>query len=156
METTLNTENVTKETMYEEAKERLKLLGLHKNVLREFVQNHTVYYSERNQMGKAAYGILYWIRNNPRWQNEIQKLEEENGIVVYHAIHSYTAFGEVLDLLYVSKYSEEWEYDRQGLMEKDPEYGHFVMSLCWNLSMEDTEFGEIGIREAGGGLIRTA
>lgn len=133
-----------------EAEKRLKMLNLHPDVLKLFHEKEELYYSEKSPLG----GILYWMSNNPEWEELIKALEEEKEIMVYHATHEYTAFGECLSLLYVTRYESEWEYDRKDLESEGDKY---PLAYVVNLSdPECSEFGTIGIREAAGGLIRTA
>ena len=141
---------VDKITQKNECIERLKMLDLHPDVLRLFQEDNRLYYSEKSPLG----GILYWVDNNPEWVEMIAKIEEEMGIMVYHATHEHTAFGELLDLLYVSESEEDWEYDREDLHVRGDKV---VMAYVLNLSDPAfSEFGSIGIREMAGGLVRIA
>ena len=80
----------------------------------------------------------------------IEDYEKRSGNKVYHAIKTYTEFGEILDLLIVSNYEEDWEYEFD---EEDENY--YVMSMAMNLTNEDfSEMGSIVVRKAMGGLER--
>lgn len=153
------TNEMTKEEllqkMFQEATWRLRLLRFEGSVPRDFQKSHTVYYSERGQIGKNAYGILYWVKNHPEWLEKIREIEQKRNILIYHAIHTYTAFGECLDLLYVAAYPEGWEADRKNITGPMCSYGYEVNAYTWNITQDFVEFGRIGIRERGGGLIRT-
>ena len=136
-----------KEIKITEAVNRMRKLGLYNQVINEFKNDQVVEYSEPTKLG----GILYWVSNNPEWEQEIMKFESEYNGLVYHVIHSYTEFGELLNLLYVSDYEDEWE------MENDDIEDGYVFSYVVNLDNPMfSEFGTIGVREAAGGLIRTA
>ena len=63
----------------------LKNFGLLENVQKEFADTGKLYYSERTT--KVFDGILYWMSNHPEWEERIKKLEEEYGILVYHAFN---------------------------------------------------------------------
>lgn len=131
-----------RETQKQEAIKRMKMLKLHENCIREFEQDDVINQSEHG-------GILYWL--DEKQQNIVKKFEAEHGAVVYHAIHNYTAFGELLALLYVSKHKEEWEYDRDDLKEGT--------ALAYVVNIDDewcSEFGSIGVKPQWGGLCRTA
>lgn len=133
------------EEMKNEALSRLKSIGLHPDVAKKWEEDGICYYSERTSMG----GILYWLSNEPEWTAKVDEVQQNNNILVYHATHECTMFGELLDLFYVSGCQEEWEQERQELAE-----GYPVVATL-NLSSEDLEFGTIGFKERGGGLIRT-
>ena len=126
----------------QEAIHRMKMLNLHGNVLREFEQEDRLNMSEYG-------GFLYWLDSDQ--QAIVDEFEAEWDALVYHVIHSYTSIGEMLTLLYVSNYPEEWEYDRQDLTEGYP--------LAYVKNLDDpylSEIGSVGIECRIGGLIRTA
>lgn len=80
----------------------------------------------------------------------VREFEEKYNALVYHAVHSYTEFGELLSLLYVSDYEEEWPIDHE-----DIPYG-VVMTYTINLDEPMfSEFGSICVKPAAGGLLRT-
>ena len=58
----------------QEVIERLKILQrnylVHKNVLKEYKENETIYYSE-NFSGYMQ-GILYWLRNKPQYEDKVK------------------------------------------------------------------------------------
>lgn len=130
-----------KEQQIQEAIERLKLLKLHPNVLNEYIKDNTVNVSE--------HGILFWA--NKEQKEIIQQFEEKHNATVYHAIRSFTSIGEMLSLLYVSKYKSEWKRDKEDLKAGYP--------IVYVKNIDDdfcSEFGSIEIKERFGGLIRTA
>jgi len=127
-----------------EAIERMKLMKLMPKIIKEFEEENVVHYSER-------IGILYWISNEPEWEEHIKQLEKQWNILVYHAELSYLEFGTCLSLFYVSSYKEEWKRDR-----KDLQAGY---SCCyvWNMDADFcSEFGSIGFRPMNGGVKRIA
>ena len=135
----------------EEAVARLEILkskGLMGCVKRAFdTKKQTVYYSD--------YGGLFFFDDRggakQEWIDLVKKFEEDYGALVYHITHEYTSFGELLDLFFVSKYEEEWNYDRNDL------YNGYSYAYVINLSEPlFSEFGTIGYKTFGGGLIRTA
>lgn len=131
----------------QEALKRLHMLNLHPNVLRDFKQG-TLNRSDRGKFGPLTIGALFWLSDKE--QEKVKEIEEEYGITVYHMTHERMEFGELYDLLYVSSHKDEWERDRQDLKDGYP--------CVYVLNMEDpfcSEFGSIGIRSVGGGLIRT-
>lgn len=126
----------------QDALERMKMLKLHDNVIREFEKEGIVNMSENG-------GYLYWLDSDQ--QAIVDNFESEYDAVVYHVIHSFTEFGELYALLYVSKDEEEWEYEKEDL-----ECG---IALAYVKNITDdccSEFGSIGVKPQFGGLVRTA
>lgn len=138
--------NTLRQAQREEAVKRLISLHLHGNVTREF-QNGKLYLSERQTFGekKRAFGILYWL--NDEEKQKVKDFEDEHGALVYHVIKNLTEFGEQLSFLYVSKYKEEWDVDKQE-MKDGVAMAYVTDGWCG-------EIGRIGFKESGGGLIRT-
>ena len=132
--------------------ERLKILkekGLLNEVVKDFEKNNLIYYSEQSYLG----GILYYCTQSngaDKFVKLIEEFEEEHKAKVYHAIHCYTEYGELLNLMYVSAYKDEWEQDKQDLKD------NYVFSYVINLDEEVfSEFGSIGYEIKSGGLVRT-
>ena len=137
----------------EEALKRLKTLetkGLHPYVRKSLKDSDVVEYSDCI----AQFPILYDFREdnnvNPEWIERVKQVEREYGIYVYHIIHSYTSFGELLSLLYVTSSEEEWDMDHYDLQEGYP--FSYVINLTDPLC---SEFGSIGIKVCCGGVVRT-
>lgn len=143
----MNTELRAKQE--KEAYERLKLMkthyNLHENVLDEYKQSRTIYYSEH--INQIFSGILYWVSNNEDYVNKINEIQEECGIYVYHAILTHYDFGDILTMLYVGSEEEYWEGEREDLINGYPYvYG-------WNIEDDfNSEFGCASIKGVNGGL----
>ena len=134
--------NITNEQKKQEALERMKMLSLYPNIIREFEKDGIVNMSENG-------GFLYWLDDEQK--EFVSDFEEENNALVYHVIHNYTEAGEMLTFLYVSDYEEEWEADRDDLKEG------YTCAYVKNLDADwCSEFGSIGIKPQFGGLVRTA
>lgn len=125
-----------------EALKRMELLKLHENVIDDFKKISLLNQSELG-------GILYWVEGE--MEKKIREWEEKTGNLVYHVIHDYTEFGELLSLLYVSTYEDEWETDREDIQDGYPLA--YVMNLIDDWC---SEYGSIGIRPQWGGVVRTA
>ena len=124
-----------REEMKKEAINRMKTLKLHPNIIREF--------SNENKLNLSLNGALCHL--NDEQLARVQEFEQKYDVLVYHVIQN----GQMLSFLYVSKYQEEWEHDRNDLEEGYP----FVYVA--NLTDEScSEFGSIGIRPCVGGVIR--
>ena len=125
-----------------EALKRMELLKLHENVIDDFKEIALLNQSEHG-------GILYWVEGE--MEKKIREWEEKTGNLVYHVIHDYTEFGELLSLLYVSQYEDEWETDREDIQDG------YALAYVMNLTDDwCSEYGSIGIRPQWGGVVRTA
>lgn len=125
-----------------EALKRMELLKLHENVIDDFKEINLLNQSELG-------GILYWVEGE--MEKKIREWEEKTGNLVYHVIHDYTEFGELLSLLYVSTYEDEWETDREDIQDG------YALAYVMNLTDDwCSEYGSIGIRPQWGGVVRTA
>lgn len=124
-----------------EALERMKLLGIFPEAIRQFEQSGQIMISE------PPYGALYWTDDDLK--ERVRKFEETRSAIVYLVVHSYAEFGEMYSLLYVSDYEEEWKLDRQDIADG------FAMTYTINLDNPDfSEFGSIGFDKRSGGLVR--
>jgi len=133
---------MTREEKKAEAVNRMKALKLSENVIREFLDEDKLNLSENG-------GFLYWLDESQ--QKIVNEFEKEYNAVVYHIIHSFTEFGELLSMLYVSDYEEEWENDNNDIRDG------YALSYVKNLTDDFcSEFGSIGVKPSIGGLIRTA
>ena len=97
--------------------------------------------------------ILYTFEKSgiikDEWLEKVKKVEKEYDIFVYHVNHCYTAFGELLNLFYVTSHDEEWADDWTDLKEGYP------FSYVINLDVPYfSEFGSIGIEVVHGGITR--
>ena len=133
-----------KPTLEEQKKEclnRMKLAGLCKEVIADF-QKGELYKTER-------LGILYYL--NERELEVVRDFEKKHNAVVYHTLHTTTEFGELLSILYVGQYKEEWQTDREDLKQG------IAFSYVYNMDCpEFSEFGSVGFTPKCGGLVRTA
>lgn len=136
------TKNELKNKQKLEAITRMKTLKLHENPIREFQEEGVINLSENG-------GILFWLNDDQ--QQHVRAFELKYNAVVYHVIHNYTEFGEMLAFLYVSDDKDEWDYDRVDLKEG------YACAYVKNLDDDIcSEFGSIGIKPQFGGLVRTA
>lgn len=133
---------MNKEQQKQEAIARMQMLKLSPNIIKEFEKDGIVNLSENG-------GILYWLDSDQ--QAIVDEFQSEHDALVYHVIHDFTEFGELYSLLYVSKYEEEWETDREDLTDG------YALVYVKNVDVDwCSEFGSIGIRPQFGGLLRTA
>lgn len=123
----------------QEAFKRLEMISLHEDAKRKFY--------EENKLSKSERGILFELNNDELVL--VQKWEKETGNLVYHVIHDFYEFGECYSFLYVNKYPEEWELDREDLQEG------FPLAYVKNVSDNScSEYGTIGIKSLMGVIFR--
>ena len=136
----------------EEIIERLKIIqteyNLHRNVLKEYKENGTIYYSEN--WGGSYSGILYWLHNRTDFVNIVREIEEKENIIVYHCILNHYRDVDVLSMLYVSADEENWE-DEKSLLKDDGYVGAYLYNFY---NIKNNEFGNILITGVNGGLDR--
>ena len=133
--------NVQLEIKKQEAIDRMKALGIFSQTIKQF-KGGQVSYSEPT-------GANYWISEEQ--EKIIKQFEAEHDALVYFVIRSYTEFGKLDALLYVSDYEEEWEMDNEDIKDG------YVIAYVWNKSDEwCSEMGSIVVQERFGGLVRVA
>lgn len=109
--------------------------------------------SERRSIFGKTIGCMYTpdefmqLDNTPDTKGIFAELEEM-GAVPYAATAEHTEFGDMLTVLAVSKYEEEWERDRAELEDNE------ACAFC-GTGPGWTEWGMVGFKVAGGGLVRT-
>lgn len=134
-----------KELQKAEAVKRMKMLKLDKSVIKEFLQDDTVFYSERQNSIFQA--VLYYVSDDEQLAKKVKEFEEEYNALVYHVQLTHTVYGKMYSFLYISKSQDEWSLDIDDL-ENDCCY-----AFVWNNEIED--IGLIGVKSAMGGIVRT-
>lgn len=134
--------NVSREIKKEEAIKRMKALHLFAPCTDAFKKRDEVQFTEIT-------GGLYEFSGDEELTAQVKEFEEEYNALVYHVIHTYTAFGELYSFLYVSDYQEEWEMDNEDIKD------NYAMAYVWNKTMPDcSEFGSIAVMQKFGGIVR--
>ena len=127
----------------QEAIKRMKMLRIFPETIKQFDKGELVSRSE------PPFGACYWFEGNDL--AAIREFEEQYNAMVYFGIRSFTEFGVMDSLLYVSDHPDEWEMDREDL--KNGECYAYVRNLD---APELSEIGMIGIaRTPAAGLRRT-
>lgn len=136
----------TREEMKEIALGYMTQLGLSENVINDFKNEDLLNESENG-------GYLYWL--NDEEKKIVDDYESESGNLVYHVIHNFMQIEgvdepfEMYNLLIVTKYNEDREFEAEGVRER------FVESYVYNKSVpEFSEYGSITVRQKIGGLVR--
>jgi primosomal protein N' len=81
----------------------------------------------------------------------VEDFEAEYDALVYLVVRSYTEMGVLDSYFYVSDHKEEWDMDYDDLSD-----GYAMVYVYNQDEPAFSEFGSIGWREAGGGIVRTA
>ena len=133
--------NISKKNKKIEAALRMKELEIIPEIITSFIDNDKIMISE------PPFGALYKI--NEEQEKIVEEFEKEYDSLVYMIIRSYTDFGVMDSLLYISDYEEEWAMEREDIEEG------CIMSYTVNYTYpEFSEFGSIGVEKIGGGLVR--
>jgi hypothetical protein len=121
-----------------EARERMKMLNIYPMIIDDFV--------ERGQLWTSASDL----RNpTPEELEHVRAFEKKFGNRIYHLIRGQLMDCEVLNMLSISPYMEDWEYERSLIREGS------VMSRSDNLSIPEwSESGIIFVRNESGVLRR--
>lgn len=137
-----------KEKQEKEALTRLTMLHVMPEV-KSALKQGVVYYSERqNEFFNAT---LYYVSNNENFVNIMKEFEKKTNAKVYHMQLTHTSIGDMLSILYVSAYEEEWEQDKEDLKN-----GLAYVKVV-NLDYEPySDYGMIGVKGSFGGVARTA
>lgn len=136
----MNDNNELIRRMEAEAVKRMNMLGMFEPAVFDFKECSRIYASEEP-------GFIYSLTDEE--EQRIRDWEEKTGNMVYHAIRCRIGFN-MLALLIVSKYEEDWRMDREEL-----EAGR-TMAYVFNLDVpEYSEYGTIGVENQFGGLVRT-
>lgn len=132
--------NISREIKKEEAINRMKMLGIFPETIKQF-KSDMISYSE------PPLGANYWLDDEQK--AIVKKFEEEYNALVYFGIRSYTEFGKLDSFLYVSDHKEEWEMDNTDLKDG------YVYAYVYNYDIpEFSEIGGIAVRDRFGGLVR--
>ncbi len=136
-------EIATKEQQKAKAIEILKELDIYKPYIEGFKKAGRVCFYE--QFGG------YWVDQKPEVLEKMHWVEEQFECTVYAITHEYTDFGECWDFLYVSKYTEDWQYSISRMDARS----FYVASYVWNRDADFcSELGDIVVKTFGGGLCR--
>lgn len=132
---------VKKKLIKKEAIQRMKILGLHQNVLDDFINENKLNKSE------TSLGSLHWL--DKKEIEMVKDFETKHNAVVYHIIHTFSNLGETYELLFITQEKEEWEAEKVDL--KNGFALAYVIVVGYS---PDSEMGYIGIENKNGGLVR--
>lgn len=131
-----------REKMKQEAIERMKMLGIIDDAIKQFEEDDIVMRSEN------PLGALFELSDE---EKEIaRRFERKYNTLVYLAVSCNTGIGRMISYLYIPQEKEEWELDRDDIE------GNTAITYTYNFGDPDcSEIGAIGIESRNGGIIRT-
>ena len=133
--------NVSIEKKKAEAIKRMKAFKIFPETIKQFKTYGLVSCSEPPIGGKYCL--------DDKQKKVVEEFEREHDALVYFVVSSFTEFGKLDALLYVSDYEEEWEMDNEDIKDGYPlSYVHnYDATWC-------SEFGSIAVKGISGGLVR--
>lgn len=133
-------QNTLHEKQKVEAISRLKLMGVREDVRRKFEKDGTVMLCNNEEYRPV----------DEETAEAIRQFEREHDATVFLAVRWFTMFGTLDALLFVGKYDEEWEMEREDIK------AGYAMSYCINRNYpECSEMGSICFRiTRDGGIVR--
>ena len=133
--------NVAREIKKAEAIKRMKAMGIIPDAIKQFAEEDVIMVSE------PPLGGLFWL--NDEEKKMVQDFEQEYNALVYLVVRSYTNIGKMDSIFYVSDNKEQWFMDHSDI-DDNMAYVYVV-----NYDMPDcSEFGSIGWKSIGGGVLR--
>lgn len=132
---------VSDEQMHAEAARRLKMIpGLHPNIYREFLEDGTLYMSERQ-------GILYYLEDNEK--EYVAQAESKYGFVVFHVLHTVSDYGDIYTMLYVQNDRSTWREERRDWLERGKTWCYGYNATYPHCS----DNGAVCVKQVNGGLV---
>ena len=122
----------------------LKKLDIYKPYIRKFEKEDMPTFFERC--------AGFYLFNEPVLQDKVKKVQEEFGVLVYAITHEWLEFGECWSFLCGSPSTETIE---DCIMDTAQPNVFYTYSYVWNQDNDHfSEFGDIVVQSAGGGLRR--
>lgn len=114
-----------------------------------YLKEDKLYYSYYIIPDIKTLGCINIIIYDKRYENIVKVFEEKYEAFVYHSIETFSIYGKMLTLLFVSKDESEWDFERP-LKNED-----YIHSYVFNLDNNFGEFGDVFLSSDGGALVRT-
>ena len=127
--------------MKKEAIRRMKMLGLNDKIIEKFEKDNIITCS-------------YQQTDFEPYVKEFQDSHPSD--LVYHVIESPTSFGRILNILFVSKYREDWHFELQMENMKGTNLTvYYPMVYARNITDDMlSDLGTIGVLNINGNLVR--
>ena len=132
---------ITDEVLKDEALKRMKEFNMYAPTIERFKKDGDI--KERLFMSESG-GILYNLDDKAK---EAANKAIEDGLLPYHIIHTITNFGDLYNVLYVSKDTANWQFERA---DKNGDLDIY----CYNETEDFVEYGSSRIISTNGGLQR--
>lgn len=100
-----------KKAMKQEALERMSLLKLGEDLIKEFEEEDIIYKSEREG---------YTDEIDEELESLVAKMEKEKDILVYHIYHVDSVFIQMDYLFAVTNYKDDWDYEKSEIKSRCP------------------------------------
>lgn len=130
------------EKLYQEALARLEILtarGLNQDALAYFKEGKVPMTTDVTVMGKRI-SMLRPVDSKPEMKKIVDKCASVNNRVPYYCTCTESFFGTMITVFFVSKYTEEWEMDRDCLANGES---------CAYVYNTDEDFSDIGYVQFG-------
>ena len=131
----------TREEMKQEALLRLRLLGLEEEAVARFAETGLP------ELSRALGDHAYLDSPGQVEKRQVDTFEENYDSLVYHGIDSSVAFTDMLNWLFVSPESSQWEEEREYIRKNRLVYAYVISEI-------EEGVGEIQVENRDGALLR--
>lgn len=143
------------EQIKQEIKERMKLMGINGQVIKQVLKGDVAIFERQNQIFSDVYYSLNINKTQEPYTSLALKIEElklRYGMTPYMVQLTHTSFGSLYSIFAIEKDQDEWEYAKEDLKS------NLAFVYVYNASDTDcSEFGTIGWAKGNmGGIVRTA
>lgn len=143
------------EQIKQEIKERMKLMGINGQVIKQVLKGDVAIFERQNQIFSDVYYSLDINKTQEPYTSLALKIEElklKYGMAPYMVQLTHTNFGDLYSIFAIEKDQDEWEYAKEDLKS------NLAFVYVYNASdIECSEFGTIGWQKGNmGGIVRTA
>ena len=130
-------------TQHEIAVQCLKKLNIYKPYIKRFEKDFTPTFFEK-------FAGFYADQEPELWE-KIKEIQKEHKVMVYAVTHELSEFGECWDMLCVSSSDKKLE----DCLQECSGNIHYAFAYVWNKTCPSwSEFGDIVVKDFGGGIIR--
>lgn len=143
------------EQIKQEIKERMKLMGINGQFIKQALKGDVVIFERQNKVFSDTYYSLEQNKSQEPYTSLALKIEElklKHNFLPYMVQLTHTSFGDLYSIFGIEKNEDEWEYSKSDLKD------NLAFAYVYNASDEEcSEFGTIGWQKGNmGGIVRTA
>ena len=139
--------NLTQEKMERERVKRLKELKLEGLILQEAIKNKTMVISEGMGLPWGVNYVLHGYTYEDEVRKAMKKVEEIDGLPYFAIVNHLRDGGLWVSVLFVSAEKEYWE-------EEHMDENGYIFAGVYSTQLDSIDWGMIGIKPAGGGVVR--